>query len=501
MAHRFRMTDADYCQLEKAAENGESEPAIRLALYALDHRREDDALPSVLRASRKAPGNASLWHVLGLLYREQGDLSTAFEQLTQASALAPTDIRIAHSRARAALEAGLPSVELFQAVRSLAPNDAEIILGFAAALTAEQRSSDAEALLASTLRQHPGWLAGHAALIRHRFAYDQSQTALDVLDDAIAGAPRDYRLHNLKLTVLHRAAMGDAANRAVAEAKCDVENVAHLQEMSTIIALEYGSTAQIERALSTTNPFATADIAIHWLRHLLRVQRYDDAAAQFDRIPTNILPGCWPYLALAWRLVDDPRASVLNDDRLVKVIDFGEDEIVDLAKTLRMLHISRNHPLDQSVRGGTQTDGPLLSRSDASIRNLRQKLQIAVNDYVVDTAHLQAQHPTLADMSPRPRFVGSWSVRLIDQGFHEPHIHGEGRISSAFYVSLPTLSKDDKAGWLALGEPPGSLGLVLGPTCMIQPRVGRLVLFPSSTWHGTRPFSFGERLTVAFDVA
>jgi hypothetical protein len=30
---------------------------------------------------------------------------------------------------------------------------------------------------------------------------------------------------------------------------------------------------------------------------------------------------------------------------------------------------------------------------------------------------------------------------------------------------------------------------------------GRMALFPSYLFHGTRPFSEGERLTVAFDVA
>ena len=36
---------------------------------------------------------------------------------------------------------------------------------------------------------------------------------------------------------------------------------------------------------------------------------------------------------------------------------------------------------------------------------------------------------------------------------------------------------------------------------MIEPKPGRLVLFPSTMWHGTEPFAAGERLTVAFDVA
>jgi hypothetical protein len=36
---------------------------------------------------------------------------------------------------------------------------------------------------------------------------------------------------------------------------------------------------------------------------------------------------------------------------------------------------------------------------------------------------------------------------------------------------------------------------------MIQPRPGLLALFPSTLFHGTRPFRAGERLTAAFDVA
>ena len=35
---------------------------------------------------------------------------------------------------------------------------------------------------------------------------------------------------------------------------------------------------------------------------------------------------------------------------------------------------------------------------------------------------------------------------------------------------------------------------------VIQPKEGRLVLFPSYMWHGTIPFSSGERLTAPFDV-
>ena len=104
-------------------------------------------------------------------------------------------------------------------------------------------------------------------------------------------------------------------------------------------------------------------------------------------------------------------------------------------------------------------------------------------------------------MRSRPvRFSGSWSVRLTDAGFHANHFHPEGWLSSAFYLALPE-SANGQEGWLALGEPQADLGLDLPPIRLVEPKPGRLVLFPSTMWHGTVPFPAGERLSIAFDVA
>jgi hypothetical protein len=98
------------------------------------------------------------------------------------------------------------------------------------------------------------------------------------------------------------------------------------------------------------------------------------------------------------------------------------------------------------------------------------------------------------------RSPGGW---LRGAGHHTNHIHPQGWLSSAFYVSVASqeLMGPAPAGWLALGEPPAELGLDLPPLRMIEPKPGRLVLFPSIMWHGTVPFAGGERLSVAFDVA
>ena len=57
---------------------------------------------------------ARLWHVGGLLHRALGDLAPALACCAEAAALWPLDFGIAHLRARVALDAGLPAVDLYE---------------------------------------------------------------------------------------------------------------------------------------------------------------------------------------------------------------------------------------------------------------------------------------------------------------------------------------------------------------------------------------------------
>jgi hypothetical protein len=95
-------------------------------------------------------------------------------------------------------------------------------------------------------------------------------------------------------------------------------------------------------------------------------------------------------------------------------------------------------------------------------------------------------------------------VRLLGQGYNVAHTHPLGWISSAFYVSLPTSSQmgTPPAGRIRFGQAPTELGLDLDLPhyAEVEPRPGRMALFPSTMWHHTVPFEGGERLVLAFDV-
>lgn len=296
------------------------------------------------------------------------------------------------------------------------------------------------------------------------------------------------------------AATGEAA-AAVGELEWLALNRAHA-------ASELGQLEQADRHFAALPPFRSAAEAALRARHQLKAGRPDEAAQTIEpwlgRDPEGAL---WPYAALAWRLTGDPRAQWLEgEEALVGVYDLTDriDDLAGLAAHLRALHTAQAPPIDQSVRGGTQTDGNLLLRADPPIQALRAVLLETVAEHIVRLPAFRPGHPTLLARRDPQRIAGSWSVRLQDAGFHADHVHPQGWLSSAFYVALPdSLSGEasgEAAGWLSLGEC-RELVPDLQPQQLVEPRPGRLVLFPSTMWHGTRTFTAGERLTVAFDIA
>lgn len=222
------------------------------------------------------------------------------------------------------------------------------------------------------------------------------------------------------------------------------------------------------------------------------------AAASAARLAPADQSG-WALLATAWRLLGDPREDWLcRYDHLIMEIDLELPR--GLSANLCARHRMQAHPADQSLRGGTQTPGNLFETADPAIVALAEFLREAI-EHRIASLPAEPDHPFLARNSGRIRFAASWSARLADQGYHISHIHPAGWMSSALYVDLPPEVAAGGQGLLTFGVPDAALDLDLGPRRIVQPAIGRLVLFPSYVWHGTTPFgSTRPRLTVAFDM-
>lgn len=486
----------------------DSGAAARAAQAALASGDEERALPEVEAAARRVGEDARLWQWTGLLQRALDRRDEAIPSFARAAALAPADALIAHGRARVALEAGLPAVELFEAAIRLAPGDGDALLGLVAARFAQGDADDALALLADVVDRSPGWTAGQQDLARLRWMCGDRAGFTRSIEAALRGRPYDAELWRTLLVLLGHADRRADVLAAVAAARRAIGEAPMLSVNEAIARSELGEVAAADACFARLGEPESVEIAVHLARHQLRNGRIELAAQTVERwIGAPGGAAIWPYASAAWRLGGDPRWRWLEgDERLVRVVDLTDDPVrlAGLAATLRGLHLARDQHLDQSVRGGTQTDGALFARIEPEIRALRADVERAVAAHIAALPPPDPRHPTLAPRRDRrPRFSGSWSVRLKGGGRHANHVHPAGWLSSAFYVALPERGPDDgpHAGWLTLGEPQAELGLNLPPTRLVEPKPGRLVLFPSTMWHGTRPFGRGERLTVAFDVA
>ncbi len=447
-----------------------------------------------------------LWQWAGLLQRSLDEHEAAIASFARAAGLAPANAGIAHGHARVTLEAGLDAVDLFLRARALAPQDGDVALGLVAARNAVGQGGQAAEELSALVERAPAWTAGHEQLAQLLSTLGHKERATESLERAIVRFPRQESLWSALFRIDLKREDYQALQRDVARA--DAAGIAphSLELYRAIIAAELG-TAVFPDALFNVRPELSAQLGLWRIRHLLRHGAIDEALPLIDEeLASERSAAAWPYASLAWRLAGDERSEWLEgDDRFVRVFDLTPvlPPIAELADALRRLHVAKGEYVDQSVRGGTQTDGPLLSRIDPPIRQLRTAIISAIEDYVRQLPAPDSRHPLLSrPRDRRIRFAGSWSVRLRPGGRHVNHVHPEGWISSALYIALPLkgAAEAEDAGWFTLGQPQEQLGIAIEPWRKIEPQPGRLVLFPSWMWHGTVPFSQGERLTVAFDV-
>ena len=477
-----------------------------LAAQALETGEEEQAIP-LLGAGAEQFQSALLWQWTGLLERSIDEHEQALRSFGQATRLAPGDAKIAQGCAQTALEAGLPAVDLFESALRLVPNSGAVLMGLVAARAAAGDGERAAADLGAVLESQPLWIEGHEQYAQLVATLGKPGQATQTLEEAIRRTPGEAVLWESLLRIALRRgayeslkAILDRARGAVADrpafAFYDAVHAAEAADALRPPALFEGVPGGLQPAL-----------AVWQVRHLLRLGAVGAALPIIDQgLAGPQAAELWPYAATAWRLADDPRAEWLEGDpRLVQITDLaaGLPPLDELAGTLRSLHVARGEYLDQSVRGGTQTDGPLLSRIDPVIRQMRRAIAGAVRQYLGALPPVDPMHPLLRyRRDRRVRFAGSWSVRLRSRGRHSNHVHPQGWISSALYIALPKRQEcePEDAGWLTLGVPDDGLGLDLGSRQRIEPRPAQLVLFPSWMWHGTRPFVEGERLTVAFDV-
>lgn len=434
--------------------------------------------------------------------REAQDIEAALDIIRKAAQQDPRNPHAALGLAQISFEAWRTAADLFCAARRLMPDSADALRNHALALAAEGQSEAAEALLVAALTKAPGWLDGHRTLAVQRITngqragFDRSYAHAVEIDPGNAA---------LRMAWFQQHAVRKDWARAetiLADASIAFPDHQGLKLAALFFASESGEARHNAALFESYDDLGDPGLDLAQVRHHLRGGDPVRAQAIAERhIGGPARRMFWPYLSLCWRMTNNERAEWLDGTPLYSEtldLDFDKDELATLADVLRRLHRMKAPYPEQSVRGGTQTDRQLFFHPDPAIQAVREKVKMAVLAFVEKMPEHDGAHPLLSLPRNQPlRFEGSWSVRLTAAGYHHSHTHVLGWISSALYVALPDA---EDCGRLALGIAPPELELPLKPYRHVEPKPGRLALFPSTMWHCTEPFAEGERLTIAFDV-
>lgn len=404
-------------------------------------------------------------------------------------------------RALAAFAARAPGyADALSAALRTAPRDPDLLLADAAA-GAEQGHPAPFARLEAAIAADPGWAEGHYRLAQFRIEFGED-APLGLIETALAQRPDDPRLwHHYLVLLSAQERHGEAADHAATLRRRigDVPGLCLLEARYAGLAGEAERAAQLLADLPNDLP----ELGYQRVRNALQCGDAAAAARLLDVMPPGDDIRLWALAELAWRATGNPRHRwLMPEGALIATFDLalGEAEYGALCQALRAMHRTRLAPPSQSLRGGTQTRGQLHLREEPALAPLFAGFRAGIAAYARALPPLPAGHPLGRIAAKLPAITASWSVRLTGGGFHVPHIHSEGVLSSACHLVTPNGAGADE-GLLEIGRPPRDIALALDPLARLAPVPGRLVLFPSFLYHSTSPFGAGERFTAVFDAA
>ena len=324
------------------------------------------------------------------------------------------------------------------------------------------------------------------------------------------GTPNDpAALHELAL-MARRAGQGEAA-RALLEHGARVGGSAELWADLGTLRQEAGA---LGPAVAAYNKALALKAGWHAPRAnlaaaLLKLGRHAEA---LDALEPLLAERPWHPYALAykalalWELGRDAEALALNGlDDLVFRASLPSLPLQPLIDEIRG-HPSLTggaDPTRRAVRLGKVTADLFQPPAPPALASLRQALDTMLAQWI--PALPQRPHPWLMARPTRWRLI-AWGNVLQGAGHQAPHIHNLGWLSGVLYLAVPAAIRaddPDQGGWIEFGRPGYGLPVVREPRVRtMAPAEGALLLFPSSLWHATKPFTGeGERISLAFDLA
>lgn len=475
------------------------------------------------RALELEPEFAEAESNLGHVMRRLGDLESARQHFAKALEIEPGNFSAQLNLATVYLEqeSWAEAEKYFRVALERAPEHPLALAYLGQCLFRQEKHDEAESVLQRSLQLAPGLIEASLALgvlqkENGRFA-ESVETFRRVYDPA---RPEPY-LASQFAEALHLAALDEEAVAVATELLNNTSSLTTPEAAEHFLHL-----AQLMRAAGRV------DLAICSYQSAVRIRpagarehlllagalvqdEQEEAALDVIARALQLRPGYQSAIALqitalrrlgregeARRLQDFDAFLCVSDitapDSYASVDAFNE-ALVERVLSEPSLEFER---AGHATRKGRHTD-TLDIESEGPFRDLARLMSDCCARHM-EALPWEDGHPFLGRRPERWR-LQMWSVVMDTLGHQVPHTHDDGYLSGVYYPLLPESIGDSdqgQAGWIEFGRPMDELANKGEQEIRrIQPKTGRLAIFPSYFVHGTVPFASEQpRISIAFDL-
>lgn len=433
------------------------------------------------------------------------------------------------------------AVTSYRNALKLQPNTPDLLFNLGIALSNLNRFDEAETAYRQAIRLNPNFFEAYGNLgtvlqrqgklgeaitcYQHGLkinpqdarGYFNLGTALrdeGLLDDAVASYQQAIRLfpnytdayNNLGETLRDRGDMDDAVRNYQVALTLNPNHPGANYNMGEFLYLAQ----RFDEAVAYFERSQLDDWQARSMYCLYKAERFDDFKTSLDEIvrTTRHTAPFMATLATHYAInfgVEDPYNFCKNGFDFVYQNSISELAEPDSPLLKQLLHDIEHTDIAERVQGmlynGKQSAGNLFKRPEPSFRRLGELVKQEFVNY--KNRFADADCELIRSFPKELEFTSSWYVRIRRGGYVDRHIHEVGWISGAVYLALPTDKKDPTEGSFEYGIHGDNYPKKHDnfPVGIATPKVGDIVLFPSSLFHRTIPFSSDEiRICIAFDL-